>query len=125
MERLSTRREEAFWDSLRVDTLDLRERTTYQVIDSIGEAEKLDAKVKWLGALGNGRLPLGPVDLLLDRLVWYDGYQGFRLGAGLATNDKVSRYFRVGGYGAYGFNDAAWKYGGFLELTPGRHATWR
>ena len=118
MERLSTRREEAFWDSLRVDTLDLRERTTYQVIDSIGEAEKLDAKVKWLGALGNGRLPLGPVDLLLDRLVWYDGYQGFRLGAGLATNDKVSRYFRVGGYGAYGFNDAAWKYGGFLELTP-------
>jgi hypothetical protein len=45
----------------------------------------------------------------------YNGYEGFRLGLGAETNDKISKHFRLGGYGAYGFRDKAWKYGGQLK----------
>lgn len=118
MEKLSTRKDEAYWNGLRGDSLGTRDLRTYAMLDSLGEKEHFDRKLKFLTALGSGRLPMGPVDLLLDRLFAYNAYEGFRLGAGLATNDKVSRYCSLGGYGAYGFADKAWKYGGDLTLKP-------
>lgn len=118
MEQVATRRTEVFWDSLRTDPLEAKELKTYFTIDSLFEAEDLERKVRWLGYLASGRAGLGPVDILLDKLLAYNGYEGLRLGAGLATNDKVSRYFSLGGYGAYGFRDKAWKYGGDLTLKP-------
>jgi len=118
MERIATRREESFWDTLRVDALELKEARTYVTIDSISKAENIERKVRWLGYLSSGRAGLGPVDILLDKVLAYNAYEGLRLGAGLATNDRVSRYFSLGGYGAYGFQDKAWKYGGELSLKP-------
>ena len=58
------------------------------------------------------------MDLRLDQLLAYNRYEGFRLGAGLATNDRVSRYASLGGYFAYGFGDKQWKYGGDLTIKP-------
>ena len=118
MDKLSTRRDDSFWDTLRTDTLDKRDLMTYHVIDSLGEAENLDQKLKWAAALASGRFPIGPVDLLLDKVLRYNDYEGIRLGLGAATNDKVTRYASIGGYGAYGFKDREWKYGGFLAVTP-------
>lgn len=118
MDKMAMRRDDAFWADLREAPLDERELMTYHVIDSLGEAEDLDAKLKWLSALTTGRFPVGPVDLVLRDFLWYDGYQGLRLGGGLATNDKVSPYFSLAGYGAYGFGDKEAKYGGSLAITP-------
>lgn len=118
MDRMSTRQPDAYWNALRVDPLDTKELKTYQVIDSIGKKIDLDKKVKLLSALTTGRLPLGPVDILLDKLLRYNGYEGLRLGLGLATNDKITRYASLGGYFGYGFEDEAWKYGGFLTVKP-------
>ena len=118
MDRVATRRDDAFWDSLRTEPLEGKELRTYLTIDSISDAENIERKVRWLGYLATGKAGLGPVDLLLDKVLAYNGYEGLRLGAGLATNDKVSRYFSVGGYGAYGFADKAWKYGADLTLKP-------
>jgi hypothetical protein len=118
MDRMAVRREDDFWAPLRSDSLDHKDLRTYHVIDSIGEAEKFDAKVKWLGALATGRLPIGPVDLRLDQVLRYNKYENLRLGLGLATNDKVTRYGSLGGYFAYGFGDQAWKYGGDLTIKP-------
>ena len=47
-----------------------------------------------------------------------NGYEGVRLGGGLRTNAKLSRFFSVGGYGAYGFKDRMAKYGGDLRVKP-------
>lgn len=118
MERVAARRSDAFWDSLRTEPLEGKDLRTYVVIDSISKAENIELKLRWLGYATSGRAGVGPVDVLLDRLIAYNGYEGFRLGLGLATNDKVSRYFSVGGYGAYGFEDKAWKYGADLLLKP-------
>lgn len=118
MDRLAIKRDEAFWDGLRNDTLSGKELRTYHNIDSMSKAEGLERKLKWVERLATGRLPLGPVDLRLDQLLRYNGYEGLRLGAGLATNDKLTRYASLGGYYAYGFADKASKYGGDLTLKP-------
>ncbi|HNR54213.1 MAG TPA: DUF5686 family protein [Flavobacteriales bacterium] len=118
MDRMSTRQDDAYWNALRTDTLEDKALKTYHVLDSLGEAEDLDKKVKWLSALMSGRLPIGPVDLLLDKVLRYNGYEGVRLGVGLATNDRISRYAQVGGHAGYGFKDKAWKYGAFLLVRP-------
>lgn len=127
MERVAGKRSEAFWDSLRTEPLEGKELRTYTVIDSVSQAQNLERKLNWLGYLTTGRAGVGPVDVLLDKVLAYNGYEGIRLGAGLVTNDKVSRYFSVGGYGAYGFGDRAWKYGSELSLKPwpGRGPTLR
>lgn len=117
-DRMETRRDDAFWQRWRTDTLDRRDLKTYAVIDSIGDSLNFDKKLKWISALLSGRLPIGPVDLLLPRFIDYNGYEGLRLGAGLATNARISRFASVGGYFGYGFKDKRWKYGGDLTLTP-------
>jgi hypothetical protein len=117
-DRMEVRRDDQYWKQWRTDSLDAKDLKTYAVIDSIGDSLNLDGKLKWLNALSTGRLPLGPVDLLLVRILNYNGYEGLRLGAGLATNDRISRYGTVGGYFGYGFRDEQWKYGGDLTIKP-------
>lgn len=118
VDRLGTRQDDAYWNALRTDTLDAKALRTYHVIDSLGATVNLDRKLKWFSALMTGRLPIGPVDLLLDKVLRYNGYEGLRLGGGLATNDRISRYVSLGGYIGYGIKDEAWKYGGFCNVKP-------
>ncbi len=117
-DRMETRRDEDYWKQWRVDSLDKRDLKTYAVIDSIGDSLNFDKKLKWIEAAFAGRLALGPVDLPFSRLIAYNGYEGFRLGAGLWTNDKVSRFASIGGYAAFGFGDEEWKFGGDLTIKP-------
>jgi len=44
-------------------------------------------------------------------------FEGFRLGFGMKTNDKISSVFSVGGYFDYGFLDKQEKYGGNLNFN--------
>jgi hypothetical protein len=118
MDRMAIRRDDGYWAELRTDTLSARELRTYRTIDSVSQAEGLERKLKWLDRLSTGRLPLGPVDLRLDQLLHYNGYEGLRAGLGAGTNDKLWRFASVGGYAAYGFGDAAWKYGGDVVVKP-------
>jgi hypothetical protein len=111
-------RPDSFWERSRGDTLSRQDKQTYKIIDSVGKLIHLDRRIKYFEALLNGRLPIGPIDLPLKRIFDYNGYEGFRLGLGAYTNNKISSYFSVGGYGAYGFKDKAWKYGAELFLTP-------
>ncbi len=118
VDRLGIRKDESYWAGLRTDSLGTKDLRTYQMIDSLGEAVHLDRKMKFFTALTSGRLPLGPLDLRLNQLMAFNNYEGFRIGAGAATNDKVTRYASLGGYFAYGFGDKRWKYGGDLIVKP-------
>jgi hypothetical protein len=118
MDRMSTRQPDSYWAALRVDSLDERELRTYHVIDSLGASVNLDRKLKWFAALATARVPVGPVDVLLDKVLRYNGYEGLRLGMGVASNERVSRHVSLGGYFGYGFKDEAWKYGGSLVVKP-------
>jgi hypothetical protein len=102
---------EKIWNDYRIDTLNAREKMTYQVIDSLGKAENFNKFTKRLDALMNGKVNLGYFDLYLDYLFKVNHHEGLRLGSKLSTSDKLSTWFKLSGYGAYGFKDKEWKYG--------------
>lgn len=103
---------DSIWNKYREHELDKRELQTYHVIDSVGKEMNLDRKLKLFEALSTGMIPIGPVSFDLKRLFSFNDYEGWRLGGGLRTNDRISEKFNVGGYFGYGFKDKTWKYGG-------------
>lgn len=72
--------------------------------DSIAENAKKESP------LSTGYYPVGFFDIDLKTLIKYNNYEGFRLGIGGVTNDKLFERYKFGGYIAYGFKDRAFKY---------------
>lgn len=105
---------EDYWTKERVIGLDSLELKTYHVIDSIGEAEHLDKKLWVLKSLTNGRIPWGFVDFDMGKFIQLNAFEGFRFGAGIITNDRLSRIVQMGAYGAYATKDQKMKYGADL-----------
>jgi hypothetical protein len=103
-------RPESYWNEFRPDSLDSRSMTTYMALDSIVAKENWEQRLILGRRIINGYVPLGPVDLDLKQIVKYTNYEGFRLGVGFITNDKLSETFRVNTYGAYGTKDGQFKY---------------
>jgi len=112
----ASKQTDTFWNKYRDDTLSAKEKKTYHVIDSVGKSLHFDRKLKWFEALATGKLREGWVDWDLNRIITYNGYENLRIGAGLHTNDVISKFFSIGGYGAYGFGDKAFKYGGDVSF---------
>ena len=109
---------EDFWNSYRIDTLSFKEQNTYQYMDSVGNKIKLDEKIGIYKGVLSGYIPIGPIDLSLNRILRFNGYEGVRAGLGFETNEKLLGSFRIGAYGAYGFKDKTSKYGTHLRWVP-------
>ena len=105
---------ESFWKEFKKDTIDKRKNTTYINLDSISEAEKFEHKVILGRKIYNGYFPVKFIDIDLRSIVKYDNFEGFRLGIGGVTNDKLSNSYKISGYVAYGLKDEKLKYG----ITP-------
>ncbi len=104
----------AEWEALRPFALDTAESNTYAVFDTLpGNALNV---INWFMeqsvALAAGRVRMGKVDLLLNHLMRFNRYEGFRLGAGISTNESLIKWMSLEGYFAYGFRDMRSKYGG-------------
>ena len=112
----ATDRPEEYWNTYRHDTLNSQERETYRVIDSIGDEMKFERRLKWLQALGEGKIRFGIFDFPLDALMRYNIYEGFRLGFAAETNKNLVKWLRIGGNIGYGFGDKVFKWGYFGEL---------
>ncbi|MFA6949960.1 MAG: DUF5686 family protein [Lentimicrobiaceae bacterium] len=110
-------RDDLFWNKYRTDTLNLLEKNTYRVIDSLGKAHHLDRMTKVMTSLTSGRIPISVIDVDLAKLFRYNMYEKSYLGLGLYTNNRLSRFFSLGGYAGYGFGDELLKYGGSLQLN--------
>jgi len=117
----AARQNEILWNRYRIDSLTRRELNTYRVIDSLGRANKFDARVRSLTTLISGKIPLGYFDFDLNRLTRYNTYEGFYLGAGLHTSAKLSQWASIGGYWGYGFRDKDTKYGADLGFRIQRY----
>lgn len=108
---------EEVWDSYRADSLTSREKETYRYIDSLGKAEHLDRTIVSFETLLTGYLPGKYWNFDIRRFVDFNPYEGFRFGAGGKTTERVSKWFTVGGYLAYGLKDKKFKYSGSLTLN--------
>lgn len=116
---------EEIWNKYRVDSLTSRELMTYQVIDSLGKARNFDKRTSKFNSMMGGSITFGYVDLYLDNLFRVNHHEGFRIGLKLSTSEKVSKWFRIGGYAAYGFKDKKYKYGADGSLIFDRFRNFR
>ncbi|MEO8252773.1 MAG: DUF5686 family protein [Flavobacterium sp.] len=102
-------KEESFWKTYRKEGIDARSQKTYSDLDSIAVKKKIANRVQLGKKIINGYLPVGFIDLDLRKIFSYNNYEGFRLGLGGVTNDRLSKYFRIEGYYAYGTKDGMFK----------------
>jgi len=99
------------WQSYRTDSLSYRDKETYQFMDSVGKEAKFDKKLAQLQTLLTGKISWGHFDLLLDKFVGYNAYEGFWAGVGVKTNRRFSEKFNLGAYYAYSFKSRQSKFG--------------
>ena len=110
----SMNKPDSYWRTFENDTLDKRKLRTYINLDSLSVAEKIEHKIILGKKIFNGFFPINIIDLDLRTLFKYNNYEGFRLGFGGTTNNKLSEKYKISGYVAYGFKDEKFKYG----ITP-------
>lgn len=102
-------------DRFRSNPLDKKETRTYTLLDSV--MRKLGWLDKAIEALATQAVPLGLLEFDLTKLSRVNRYESFRLGAGLYTSTRFSKWLRLGGYAGYGFRDQQWKYGGEVKFN--------
>ena len=110
----SLNKPDSYWRAFAKDTIDKRKLQTYTTIDSLSLSEKIEHKVFLGRKIFNGYFPVSIIDVDLRSIVKYNNFEGFRVGLGGITNDKLSEKYRVAFYGAYGFKDRDIKFG----ITP-------
>ena len=110
----SLNKPDSYWRAFTKDTIDKRKLQTYTTIDSLSLSEKIEHKLFLGRKIFNGYFPVSIVDIDLRSIIKYNNFEGFRVGIGGITNDKLSEKYRVAFYGAYGLKDQEFKYG----ITP-------
>lgn len=107
-ERAITKKDN-LWYTYFNDSIDVRSNPTYVSLDSLVEKRKWENKIKIGRKVINGYYPIGFFDVDLRYLIRYNNYEGFRVGIGGVTNEKLSKNYRIEGYGAYGTKDGFFK----------------
>ena len=116
----ATSRSEPYWNQYRIDSLSNKDRQTYKVLDSVGKANNFDKMAKTFQTLLTGRIPWGPIDIDINRFLNYNTYEGLVAGAGIHTNDRLSDWFKIGGFYQYAFGISTSKYGGDVSFLVNR-----
>jgi len=109
-------RDDSLWRVYQKEELTKKEKNTYQVIDSLFEETNVDKFLSIFDYIGRERFNFGKFDYVVTNALGGNPFEGARLGVGLSTNKTLSKHVEIGGYGAYGFRDKAWKYGANLSF---------
>lgn len=107
---------EEYWEEHRHEELTKGEAGVYDLADTIQNIKQfrtLNIIVRMLGSayVGVKKVEIGP----LTSLASYNFVEGLRVRSGFRTNLKFSKQWRLSGWGAYGFKDEEFKYGGKVE----------
>jgi hypothetical protein len=116
-------KDEEFWLNARHDSLSLREKQIYQMVDTIKSlpAFRTYADIITLFVTGHyeiGKIELGPYFTFVS----FNTVEGVRIRMGGRTSNQFSPRLRLEGYAAYGTKDEEFKYSGgfryFLKTKP-------
>lgn len=114
----ANKKDDSLWMKYRAETFGEVEKNTYKTIDSIGKKFHLDNKIRFMEYLLGGYIPVGIINVNIKTMFAYNRYEGLRTTLDVITNEKISRYWAVGGYLGYGFLDGQYKYGGSFQIIP-------
>lgn len=106
---------DSLWNQVRAENHDSRIDSAHVFLDSVSEFTNLDRFVELFQSLLEGKIRVKFLDLELNKIINFNDFEGFRLGFGAETNERLLRPVRFGAYTGYGFRDKRWKYGGHIR----------
>jgi hypothetical protein len=95
-----------------------KDSSTYQYLDSLGSKIRLNQKVKLLHYLSLGTIPIGVFSINYTYLFGYTINEGYKIGPGIETNRKLSKYFAAGAYMIYSTRDGIFRHGEWFRIYP-------
>ncbi|WP_044118288.1 DUF5686 family protein [Alkaliflexus imshenetskii] len=101
----------------RYQPLTARDSATYRMIDSLGRAHRFDRFITLQKNLLNGYLPLGSLNLNVNKLLDYNHYEGIKPGIGLQTGDRISKKISLEGFYSRSTKSGDDNYGGSLRIN--------
>ncbi|MCP4443682.1 MAG: carboxypeptidase-like regulatory domain-containing protein [Aureispira sp.] len=112
----------AFWSEHRHEKLSANEAAVYKMIDSIQKVPVYKTVADIATIIFTGYKVLGPVEIgpYFD-VYTFNEVEGHRFQLGLGTSTKLSKKFRIYGWGAWATRDKAWKYGGNMQIVLNRY----
>lgn len=106
-------RSDTFWDTIRHEKLLTSEAGIYEMVDSLKRTSKFKVVKYALGTIVGGFAKFGPVELgNVSQIFSRNQVEGWRIRMGIRTNRDFSERMQFYVYGAYGFDDNRFKYGG-------------
>lgn len=105
-------------EMLRYEPLTRGDSATYHLIDSMGQANKLDNIIKLQKNLIKGYLAAGPLRIDINKMIGYNKFEGLKLGLGLWTGPDLTGDFSLGGYYNHAFKSKKNNYGGGIKWNP-------
>lgn len=110
------KKDDLFWENSRPFELQKRESGIYAMVDSIKNVPLYKTVVEYLYMFYYGYRDLGKVEVgPYFSLISSNQIEGNRVRFGGRTTAKFNKNLRLNGYGAYGFGDKDFKYGGGFE----------
>ena len=125
VEETAMKKSDEFWNANRHDSLSIREKKIYHMIDTIKTLPVYKTWVDIFTIFVSGyrvvnNFEIGPY----FNLVSYNRIEGTRVRFGGRTSSKFSRWYELNGYVAYGFKDEKYKYSlgfrSFVSKKPRR-----
>ena len=104
----------------RYDTLSAeRLEATYRFVDSIFDEANInfDKITSAMVSLMQDEIPIKFVNLNMNSIMDYNIGNGWKLGLGFKTNEKMSRFVSVGAFGNYWFKAKEFNYGGDIDFN--------
>lgn len=107
------KKDDAFWDQARHETLTSTEKSVYAMVDSIQNVPAYKTYVQVLETIFTGYFELGKIAIgPYYSILGSTPVEGMRLRIGARTTKEFSKKLRLKGFVAYGFDDEDFKFGG-------------
>ncbi|MCY7408797.1 MAG: DUF5686 and carboxypeptidase regulatory-like domain-containing protein [Chitinophagales bacterium] len=104
-----------YWIQNRADTLTVKEKKTYVLLDSLNHHYHFDRKLAWANSLQDGLFRFPYLSVQIYNTIKFNKPEGVRLGLGLQTNSDFSKKYILSAFAGYGLGDGLWKYGGGVK----------
>jgi hypothetical protein len=109
--RYANERNEDFWRDERKEAFTEADSNTYLYFDSMGGKKNLDKIIKVSESIYYGEIPVGNINIELNKLINFNLLEHTRLGFGAHSNEDFSEKYSIGSYLGYGINDRRLKFG--------------
>ncbi len=114
-----------FWEKVRQVPLSTTEKNTYAYFNENLNTLLLQKMLNVGQNIYFGRLPIGFLNVDLNKLLNHNRVEGTRVGFGFETNQRLSTRWKLSGFFGYGIDDDQWKFGVGYEYEIVPEYRWR